>query len=185
MNESILELEQQDIELQLREIELKRRSIEIEREKLEQEEKDNVSKVFMKPQHVNAHCVSYPERDLYLHYSKSTRENLMTIVNINSKGAVMIKGCNDSEILAKKYNMRSLSWIKSNLSKWSTKQKMESHFWESIARKYSKCFLEDDSISRTTIEKLCYLIDSGKMNYWFNKWEAIKAFDGQSQLKIQ
>ena len=106
----------------------------------------------------------------------------MKIVNVTEDGCILIRRGEDS-IISKKYNIRTLKWLKDNLSKWVIQQKTESHFWDKIARKYSHRFLEGDKISRTTIEKLCYLVDSGKMDKWFDEYDSLKNH-GQSQLKI-
>lgn len=191
-NVSIFDLEQQDIELQLMEIQLKRRSLAIEREKLESEKVTLATvrekmPVYSEPV---GHCRCDPvpriieDNHLCLHYSKSAKESLMTIADVTSEGCILIKASNDCEVISKKYNMRSLRWLKDNLKHWSKKQKKESHFWDKIARKYSKRFLEGDTISRTTVEKLCYLVDSGMMDYWFDEWAMLKSHDGQSQLDI-
>ncbi len=201
---SILDLEQQDIELQLREIELKRRALAIKREKLEKEHPP--SKGFRIPAHffteddfedntrpsLNNLTLSRGQREkvhvapedvqLRLHYSRSAKETLMKIVNVTEDGCILIRRGEDS-IISKKYNIRTLKWLKDNLSKWVIQQKTESHFWDKIARKYSHRFLEGDKISRTTIEKLCYLVDSGKMDKWFDEYDSLKNH-GQSQLKI-
>ena len=120
---------------------------------------------------------------LYLSYSDSVKEYLMTIVGVTPEGCILVKGHNNSKIVSKKYTVNSLKWIKSNLNKWGKEQKTQSYFWTIIANRYSRRFLGGDKISRTTIEKLCYLVDSGLMNKWFREYDHVR-HDGQSQLEI-
>lgn len=193
MSSSILDLEQRDIELQLQEIQLKRRMVEIEREKLEEDEMKSdveddsprgMEAVKVALENVDNVVPRILDANLHLHYSKSTKETLMTIKGVTSEGCILVKGKNNSEMISKKYNIRSLKWIQGNLARWSKQQKLHPHFWTNIAARYSRKFLEGDSISRTTIEKLCYLVDSGIMNPWFEEYDHLKGYGAQSQLMI-
>ena len=205
---NVLDLEQRDIELQLQEIQLKRRVLAIEREKLENEfesttvtvsvntddldieelkEKLNAPEVnehSFDPR-VNCKCTIEPvSRAMYLHYSKSAKENIMKILGVTPEGCILVNHSNNSSIISKKYNIRSMKWIKTHLPKWAKLQKTQMYFWVNIAAKYSRKFLEGDSISRTTIEKLCYLVDSGKMDKWFDEYEVLKNH-GAQQLQLE
>ena len=180
---TMLELEQQDIELQLQEIQLKRRALEIEREKLV----EKVEPVIGPPVLARARCVIDPivrDEHLHLHYSKSAKESVMTIVGVTHEGCILVQNGNNSGAISRKYNVRSMKWLRDNLSRWSKKQKVQSHFWTNIAAKYSRKFLEGDSISRTTVEKLCYLVDSGRMEKWFDEYDHLRSNCAQSQLDI-
>ena len=191
---NVLDLEQQDIELQLQEIQLKRRVLAIEREKLENEFKSTISEKLngsednepSLPPRINARCVIEPvdAKSMYLHYSKSAKENIMKILGVTPEGCILVNHSNNSSIISKKYNVRSMKWIKDNLPKWAKLQKTQMYFWVNIAAKYSRKFLEGDSISRTTIEKLCYLVDSGKMDKWFDEYEVLKNH-GAQQLQLE
>lgn len=199
---NVLDLEQQDIELQLQEIQLKRRMVEIEREKLEKSKSPanegdglNFTQNFGNALgHIsdvlnsNLGYKSKPvpgilDENLHLHYSNSAKETVMTIVDVTHEGCILVQNGSNASMISRKYNIRSLKWLRNNLSNWSKKQKTESHFWTNIAAKYSRKFLEGDSISRTTIEKLCYLVDSGKMDVWFDKYDVLRSVDGQSNLE--
>lgn len=194
---TILELEQQDIELQLEEIQLKRRMVEIEREKLNESriQKIEEPKVSLGQAIGNVGAVisnamgavSYaptPVNHLHLHYSKSAKESVMKIAGVTPEGCILVSHGTNSSNISKKYNVRSMRWIRDNLPKWSKLQKTQSHFWTNIAAKYSRKFFDNDSISRTTIEKLCYLVDSGMMDKWFEEYEIMKNHGAQSQLDI-
>ena len=79
--------------------------------------------------------------------------------------------------------MRTLSWIKQKLPVWVNLQREGSYFWDKIADKYSRKFLpKRESISRTTVEKLCYLVDSGKADVWFEKYAYLKGKGKQVTL---
>lgn len=192
---NVLDLEQQDIELQLQEIQLKRRVLAIEREKLENEFNSTLSEINesedreypLSTKPLNARCVIDPvdAKSMYLHYSKSAKENIMKILGVTPEGCILVNHSNNSSIISKKYNIRSMKWIKANLPKWAKLQKTQMYFWVNIAAKYSRKFLEGDSISRTTIEKLCYLVDSGKMDKWFDEYNHLKNNVAQSQLQLE
>lgn len=170
MNSAILQLEQRDIELRLEEISLKRRQIEIEREQLKKEEAPT-SKAAIKP-----YDIAY-EGKLKLHYSNSTVENPLHIEDVCSDGSVMVRHGKDSVTISKKYSLRTMSWIKHNLRKWAVNQE-EHKFWHKIADVYSRRFLSgDDKISHTTMQKLCYFVDSGKADVWFEKFDSLKKHD--------
>lgn len=160
-----IELEQEDIQLELREIQLKRRLNEIEREKMKNRSIDAAPK----------DDKNLEVSVLQLHYSEKVDKNIMRIADVGKDGVIFIKGKKDSVICAKKYSIKSLRWIQSNLEKWSSIQRKESNFFAGIAKKYSNRFLDGDSISRTTMEKLCYLVDSGEMDKWFDKFEGLKS----------
>ena len=197
---NVLDLEQQDIELQLQEIQLKRRALAIEREKLENEtsitlnvNNDNVDFEKLNELKEEADCtdpiscrcaIEPVSRAMYLHYSKSAKENVMKILGVTPEGCILVNHSNNSSIISKKYNIRSMKWIKHHLPKWAKLQKTQMYFWVNIAAKYSRKFLEGDSISRTTIEKLCYIVDSGKMDKWFDEYEVLKNH-GAQQLQLE
>lgn len=168
----MLELEQREIELKLEEISLKRRQVEIEREKLNN--KQNVS--------VEEHRVSEKSTSMYLHYSNSVQENHMKIADVCPDGSVLIHHGKKSVTISKKYSLRTFYWIKQMLPSWSYKQREESNFWRKLAVKYSKRFLKDDTISHVTMEKLCYLVDSGEVDVWFEKYNSLKGKGRQVQL---
>ena len=96
--------------------------------------------------------------------------------------AIMIHHGKDSCTVSKKYSMRTLLWIKQKLPSWRDMQRNESHFWRKLAARYSRKFLKGDSISHTTMEKLCYLVDSGEANVWFEKYDYLKGRGRQSTL---
>lgn len=160
---TLLELEQRDIELRLEEISLKRRQVEIEREQLAD-----------KKAPVDAPIVKPITRAICLHYSDYVQDNHMRIADVCPDGSIMIHHGKDSCTVSKKYSMRTLIWIKQKLPSWSSMQREESHFWRKLAAKYSRKFLKGDTISHTTMEKLCYLVDSGKMDVWFEKYSKSK-----------
>ena len=168
MNSAIMELEEQDIELQLREIELKRKQLAIKREQL-------ANKPVSEPKIVR-------DRKEYLHYSRYVKENVMRIADVCPDGSILIHHSGDSCTVSKKYSMRTLLWIKQKLPSWSSMQREESHFWRKLAAKYSRKFLKGDTISHTTMEKLCYLVDSGEADVWFEKYASMKGMGKQSTL---
>ena len=171
MNSAILELEQQDIELQLQEIQLKRKLNQMEREKITENE---LKKAIETPTSgviiTDATLTITPQ--LHLHYSKSARENIPRIADVCPDGSIKIYGKNDAEIFTKKYSMKSLLWIRGNLEKWSPMQRETTGFWKLISEKYSKRFV---NISKTTVESLCYFVDSGAADEWFEKYEMMKS----------
>ena len=173
MTSSILDLEQQDIELQLQEISLKRRMVEIEREKLNKK----------RDAPVRPYPIETAERQLKLHYSNSTCENPLHIEDVCADGSVLIRHGKDSVTVSKKYSLRTLYWIQQNLKKWSYRQHEEHKFWHKIASVYSRRFLPSgDKISHTTMQKLCYFVDSGKADVWFEKYDALNVKGRQVTL---
>lgn len=169
MNSAIMELEEQDIELQLREIELKRKQLAIKREQL-------ANKPVSEPKIVR-------DRKEYLHYSRYVKENVMRIADVCPDGSILIHHSGDSCTVSKKYSMKTLSWIRQKLPVWVNVQRDETHFWDKLAVKYSRKFLpKGESISRTTMEKLCYLVDSGEADVWFEKYAYLKGMGKQSTL---
>ena len=195
---TILDLEEQDIELQLQEIQLKRRMVEIERKKLKESKTHKVKepKVNLGTAIGNLGAVisntmgamTYsptPAEQLHLHYSKSAKESVMKIAGVTPEGCILVAHGSNSSNISKKYNVRSMKGIRDNLPKWSKRQKTQSHFWTNIAAKYSRKFFDNDSISRTTIEKLCYLVDSGMMDKWFDEYDHLKNQGAQSQLQLE
>ena len=171
---TMLELEEKDIELQLQEIQLKRRQLAIEREQLA-----NKKQVRDAPTDL---VEIITDTGLYLHYSNSVKENHMRIADVCPDGSIMIHHGKDSCTVSKKYTMGSLLWIKQKLPSWRDMQRNESHFWRKLAAKYSRKFLKGDTISHTTMEKLCYLVDSGEANVWFEKYDYLKGRGRQSTL---
>ena len=173
MVSTILELEQQDIELQLRGIQLKRRALEIEREKLNNEGNQQV------PVRVEQSVVP----TLYLHYSDYVKDNHMSIEDVCRDGSILVRHGKNSCTVSKKYSMRTLLWIRQKLPSWVNAQREENHFWDKLADKYSRKFLSNgESISRTTMKKLCFLVDSGKADVWFDKYDSLKGNGKQSTL---
>lgn len=171
---SIVELEQEDIELQLMEIGLKRKLNEIKRKRLEKNL--NTRKSIMD------HAKPIPRKQTVLYYNQSAVNKAMRIADVNEDGCILIYGKKESKIIAKKYNMRTLYWIKEKLPTFERRQKIERNFWGNLADHYSKKFLDkNDSLSKVTMEKLCYLVDSGKADVWFEKWFELKK-DKQSTL---
>lgn len=168
---TLLELEQRDIELRLEEISLKRRQVEIEREQLAD-----------KKAPVDAPIVKPITRAICLHYSDYVQDNHMRIADVCPDGSIMIHHGKDSCTVSKKYSMRTLLWIKQKLPTWRDMQRNESHFWRKLAAKYSRKFLKGDTISHTTMEKLCYLLDSGEADVWFEKYASMKGMGKQSTL---
>lgn len=169
MNSAIMELEEQDIELQLREIELKRKQLAIKREQLAN-----------KPVHGSK---MVRDRKEYLHYSRYIKENVMRIADVCPDGSILISHGGNSRTVSKKYSMRTLSWIRQKLPSWVNAQREENYFWDKLAGKYSRKFLpKGESISRTTMEKLCYMVDSGKADEWFEKYDYLKHKGKQSTL---
>lgn len=171
---AMLELEEKDIELQLQEIQLKRRQLEIEREQLANK---------------NQICLDVPKepesnvgKELHLHYSNSVKENHMRIADVCPDGSIMIRHGKDTVTISKKYSLKTLYWIKQKLPSWIVMQRKESNFWMKLASKYSRRFLNGDTISHTTMEKLCYIVDSGEVDVWFEKYEGFK--DEQSRLPV-
>ena len=76
-----------------------------------------------------------------------------------------------------------MSWIRQKLPSWVNAQREENYFWDKLAGKYSRKFLpKGESISRTTMEKLCYMVDSGKADEWFEKYDYLKHKGKQSTL---
>ena len=66
---------------------------------------------------------------------------------------------------------------------WVNIQRDESHFWRRLAVKYSRKFLGNgESISHTTMEKLCYIVDSGKVDVWFDEYDSLRGLGKQSTL---
>ena len=170
MNSAIMELEEQDIELQLREIELKRKQLAIKREQL-------ANKPVPEPK-----IVRY--RKEYLHYSRYVKENVMRIADVCPDGSILIPHSGDSCTVSKKYSMKTLSWIRQKLPVWVNAQRDETHFWDKLAGRYSRKFLsKGESISRTTMEKLCYLVDSGAADVLFEKYDYLKHKGKQSTLE--
>ena len=106
----------------------------------------------------------------------------MRIADVCPDGSIMIHHGKDSCTVSKKYSMRTLLWIKQKLPSWSSMQREESHFWRKLAAKYSRKFLKGDTISHTTMEKLCYLVDSGEADVWFEKYASMKGMGKQSTL---
>lgn len=171
MNSTILELEQQDIDLQLQEIQLKRRQLEIERERLNQKEV------------VGFKASLKIKRNCYLHYSNYVKDNHMKIADVCPDGSILIHHGNNSCTVSKKYSMKSLSWIKQKLPYWVNSQREGTNFWAKLAGKYSRKFLPNgETISHTTMEKLCFLVDSGKADVWFEKYDHLKGKGKQSTL---
>lgn len=168
MNE-ISKIEQQDIELQIKEIQLQR--------ELNALKKEQLTGLITVPQEVNMTI----EPKLCLTYSKVNIENIMRIADVCPDGSLKIYARNNSTIFAKKYTINTLLWIRKNLGKWSVKQKQESNFFKNIAEQYSRRFGE--SVSRTTMEKLCYVVDSGKADEFFEKYDNLRSAK-QSTLKI-
>ena len=171
MDAAILELEQRDIELRLEEISLKRRQLEIEREQLTNKRVsvDEPEMVRCSPQH--------------LIYSKHVQENHMKIADICPDGSILISHGGNSRTVSKKYSMRTLSWIRQKLPSWVNAQREENYFWDKLAGKYTRKFLpKGESISRTTMERLCYLVDSGEADVWFEKYGSLKGMGKQSTL---
>lgn len=182
MNEAIIELEQQDIELQLMEIQLKRKQLELEREKLNKKEEKS-SKTDEKMVFNNLNYSVDRKSALHLHYTKYVKNNPIRIADVCPNGSILISHGRDSCTVSKKYSMKTLSWIKQNLPYWVTLQREGSYFWEKLADKYSKKFLPNgESISRTTMKKLCYLVDSGKADVWFEKYNDLKGKGKQVTL---
>ncbi|WP_458454154.1 hypothetical protein [Methanobrevibacter sp.] len=175
MDAAILELEQKDIELQLMEIQLKRKQLELEREKLNQEDS---RKEDSPEDRRTAH-----KRGLYLHYSNYVKDNYVKIADVCPDGSILISHGRDACTISKKYSMKTLAWIKQKLPYWVNTQREGSYFWDKIADKYSRKFLpKGESISRTTMEKLCYLVDSGEAEAWFDKYDSLKGRGKQSTL---
>ncbi|WP_296875486.1 hypothetical protein [uncultured Methanobrevibacter sp.] len=182
MNSTILELEQQDIELQLRAIQLKRKQLEIEREKLNK--KYSKPKAEDNPKSFNNLTIPHKKEELYLHYSNYVKDNHINITDVCPDGSIMIRHGKDSCTISKKYSMRSLSWIKQKLPVWVNLQRETNHFWDKIANKYSRKFLpKGESISRTTMKKLCYFVDSGNAEVWFEKYDYLKGKGKQVTLE--
>ena len=178
MNSAILELEQQDIELQLQEIQLKRKLNQMEREKITKNELNKALKE--NPNGIITTDVTMSINTLFLHYSKSAMAGIPRIADVCPDGSIKIYGKQDSEMISKKYSMKSLLWIRGNLHKWSDKQKETTGFFKLLAEKYTKRFVK---ISHITMESLCYLVDSGKADVWFRKYDEFK-IGKQSTLKI-
>ena len=166
----LLDLKTEDLNLQLQEIKVKRELIRIQREKIENK---NLSIV----------DTPVPNEDsthkLHLHYSDSAMSKVPDIYDICEDGTIFLYGKNRSRVQTHKYTMRSLSWLKRKLPHFSKRQKHESGFWGAIAEQYSKQFT---SISRTTIEQLCFFVDSGACDVWFDKWVYLKNKDVQGTL---
>ena len=179
MNDEILELDQKDIELELREIQLKRKLNQIAREKIltATSKEEHSSKLVENCNLSEAMPVS---RQLYLHYSKSAMASIPRIADVCPDGSIKIYAKYDTPIITKKYSMNSLIWIRGNLPKWSDKQKETTGFFKLLARKYSTRFVK---ISHSTMESLCYLVDSGNVDPWFEKYGELKR-GKQSTLKI-
>lgn len=176
----ILDLKERDIELQLQEIQLKRKQLEIERERLSK--KEETPKEVKKP---NYNYLAFPPKKngLYLHYSNYVKNNYMKIADVCPDGSIMIQHGKGSCTISKKYSMKTLSWIKQKLPAWVNLQREGSYFWDKLVDKYTRKFLpKGESISRTTMEKLCYLVDSGKMDVWFEKYDYLKGKGRQVQL---
>lgn len=166
-----LAFEEKQIHLRLEEIQLERRLNEIELERQE------IQSWYKKEEEsVESEIEDTP---VYLHYSKSAMEKNIRIHDVCTDGTIYILGKNDAPIQTRKYTMRSLSWLKRKLPKFAEKQKYESNIWGTIAEMYSKQFTP---ISRTTIEQLCYFVDSGKCDFWFDKWNSLKDNDVQGTL---
>lgn len=160
-------LEKEDLELQLQEIEVKRRLNKLEREKIMKKELINT----IEETHASSMIIPTVTQ-LHLHYSKSAIEGIPRIADVCPDGSIKIYGKKDSEIISKKYSIRSLLWIRSNLPKWGNKQRETIGFFRVLAERYSKRFVK---ISHITIESLCYLVDSGKADEWFDKYELLKS----------
>ena len=80
--------------------------------------------------------------------------------------------------------MKSLTWIKQKLPHWVNSQREETHFWTKLATRYSRKFLPSgETISHTTMEKLCYIVDSGKAEVWFDKYDSLKGKGRQVTLE--
>ena len=173
---ALLDLEQRDIELRLEEISLKRRQLEIEREQL--------VNVNQRPAGVGIDQVSSADDvELYLHYSNYAMETHMRIAGVGPDGSIMIYRGENARVVSKKYSMKSLYWIKQMLPVWVNIQRDESHFWRRLAVKYSRRFLcNGESISHTTMEKLCYIVDSGKVDVWFDEYDSLRGWGKQSTL---
>lgn len=168
---TILELEQQDIELQLQEIQLKRKLNQMEREKITN---NKLKKALIESpsKAINIEKPITVAPSLHLHYCKSAVEAIPRIADVCPDGSIKIYGKNNAEILTKKYSMKSLLWIKKNLEKWSNQQRKTTGFFRLLSEKYSKRFVK---ISKTTMESLCYFVDSGAADKWFNNYEMMKS----------
>ena len=172
---TIVELEQQDIELQIKEVQLKRKLNELKRQQL------TGGIITIPPSGTK---ITYePRPPLLLTYAQGTIKNLMRIADVCPDGSIKIYIKGGSVTYAKKYSMKSLLWIKKQLPKWSLKQKQETGFFKKVSETYSRRFLKGENpISRTTMEKLCYMVDSGKADEWFEKYDYLKHKGKQSTL---
>lgn len=157
----ILNLEEESLQLQLEEIRIKRELLQIKRNKIEK----NIEPVIVEEDE------PIVNQDTLLNYTPSAKHYCMTIADVCQDGSVLIYGKNGTKQIAKKYSMRTLKWLKNKLPVLSRRQKTEINFWGNVASEYSKKFTP---ISKVTIEKLCYLVDSGKADRYFNKWDILK-----------
>lgn len=167
-----LAFEEKQLQLRLEEIQLERRLNEIQLEREEIQSWGNKEEEVVDESEIELTM-------LYLHYSRSAMEKNIRIHDVCADGTIYILGKNDAVIQTHKYTMRSLSWLKRKLPKFAEKQKHESNIWGTIAEMYSKQFTQ---ISRTTIEQLCFFVDSGNCDVWFKKWNSLKDKDVQGTL---
>lgn len=183
----MLQIRADDLILQLEEITTKRELLQVKRKIIENRKntKKHVVTELQKHYHntsSNPHLntFSIPKTpEVLLNYSPSTKRTCMKIADVCKDGSILIYGQNGRKQIAKKYNMRTLSWLKHKLPVLSRRQKIESNFWGNVAEAYSKRFTP---ISKTTVEKLCYIIDSGAADKWFRKWEMLKDNEIQGTL---
>lgn len=161
--------EEEYIELELKEIGLRKRLLEIRREQTQN----------IKPSRPEAiiEVDDGKEPSTYLHYSDYSKVNIPRICKICPDGTIYIKGKHDAPILTRKYTMKSLLWLKQQLPKM-VKMQRKTNVWEYLAEKYSKRFTK---ISSTTVSSLCYLVDSGSCDPWFDEWHTMKN-DVQTRL---
>lgn len=165
-----LEFKKRELELRLEEIQVKRELNELELNELEacihETQEVSVSN--------NNDRIDVPHAPLFLTYSQSSVSNVMRIANVYRDGSLSIFGKHNSKICPKKYNVKTLKWLKKKLPELARQQKTTHNFYDKLAERYSKKFLDHDSICRTTMEKLCYLVDSGLMDHWFVKYDDLK-----------
>ena len=174
---SVLDLEQRSIELQIREVQLERKLNDLQMKRL-LEKKTPTSEVPKNKElpktglNTSTFGANPVNSGLHLHYNNSIKKSLMRIAEVNADGSIGIYGKKDCVMISKQYTVQSLKWICKKLPVWSKRQKVERRFFDNVAGEYSRKFTK---VSDTTMEKLCYLVDSGCFDVWFEKYSQLKS----------